>query len=46
MITRLDVGSSWMNLDKDPKGNLDKYKTPAEPAGHAVTIVGYTPEDL
>jgi C1A family cysteine protease len=33
-----------MKLNKDPKGNLDKYKPPAEPAGHAVTIVGYTPE--
>jgi C1A family cysteine protease len=25
-------------------GNLDKYKPPPKPAGHAVTIVGFTPD--
>jgi C1A family cysteine protease len=30
-------------LDKDHSGNLDKYNFQG-PAGHAVTIVGYTPD--
>jgi hypothetical protein len=44
ILTRLDVDSTWMKLNKDPAGNLDEYKPPAQAAGHAVTIVGYTPE--
>jgi hypothetical protein len=44
ILTRLDVDSAWLNLNKDPVGNLDNYQSPARPAGHAVTIVGYTPE--
>jgi C1A family cysteine protease len=44
ILTRLDVDSSWMDLNIDPAGKLDEYKPPSKPAGHAVTIVGYNPE--
>ncbi|MEV5963212.1 C1 family peptidase [Kribbella sp. NPDC051952] len=39
ILVRLDVDSTWM---KAPKGKLTTYKQPAEPAGHAVALVGYT----
>jgi hypothetical protein len=44
ILTRLDVDSNWSKLSNDRTGNLDNYQQPPRPAGHAATIVGYTPE--
>lgn len=41
MVARLDVDAAWNNA-ASTGGNLDAYVRPSEPAGHAVTIVGYT----
>jgi hypothetical protein len=43
LLTRLDVDSTWYAADSN-KGNLDVYKRPPRPAGHAVCLVGYTPD--
>jgi hypothetical protein len=42
IITRLDVDSTWDNATAT-NGNLDTY-TPPGRGGHAVTVVGYTPD--
>jgi hypothetical protein len=42
ILTRLDVDSNWRNLANNSKGDLKVYNPPPSPAGHAVTIVGYT----
>ncbi|MBL9033237.1 MAG: C1 family peptidase [Rhodospirillaceae bacterium] len=42
ILTRLDVDDAWYNA-KENNGNLDLYTRPARPAGHAVALVGYTP---
>jgi hypothetical protein len=43
ILTRLDVDSTW---DKAPvtAGNLDEYKPATRHGGHAVALVGYTPD--
>jgi len=43
ILTRLDVDSTW---DKAPttKGKLDVYRPQTTRGGHAVAIVGYTPD--
>ena len=43
ILTRLDVDSTW---DKAPttKGKLDVYRPQTTQGGHAVAIVGYTPD--
>lgn len=42
ILTRLDVDATWYNA-KATQGNLDLYQRPPGPAGHAVALVGYTP---
>ncbi|MBN8566562.1 MAG: hypothetical protein J0M25_07485 [Flavobacteriales bacterium] len=42
ILTRLDCDAAWNNVKKD--GKLTHYKQPSDPAGHAVALVGYTPE--
>lgn len=42
ILTRLDCDGAWNNVKKD--GKLTHYKQPSDPAGHAVALVGYTPE--
>ena len=43
ILTRLDVDSTW---DKAPanKGKLDVYRPQTRRGGHAVALVGYTPD--
>lgn len=43
IMTRLDCDDAWFNA-KATGGVLANYVKPAAPAGHAVTIVGYTPD--
>lgn len=43
ILTRLDVDKTWWQARKT-QGNLDVYYPPDEPAGHAVALVGYTPD--
>jgi hypothetical protein len=43
ILTRLDVDETWWRA-KETKGNLDEYHHPGKPAGHAVALVGYTPD--
>jgi C1A family cysteine protease len=43
ILTRLDVDRTWDEA-KQKKGNLDAYRPQTTRGGHAVTIVGYTPE--
>ena len=43
ILTRLTVDRTWMNA-KDTGGNLDVYKAATARGGHAVAIVGYTPD--
>jgi len=43
ILSRLDVDDTWYNANATG-GKLDVYHPPSQPAGHAVTIVGYTPE--
>jgi hypothetical protein len=43
ILARLDVDDTWQNASA-AKPNLDDYHEPSQPAGHAVTIVGYTPD--
>ncbi len=42
IITRLDVDPTWDNASAT-QGNLDTYTGPGR-GGHAVTVVGYTPD--
>ena len=42
IITRLDVDPTWDNAGAT-QGNLDTYTGPGR-GGHAVTVVGYTPD--
>lgn len=42
-LTRLDVDSTWMNAG-GTHGDLDAYLPATTPGGHAVAIVGYTPD--
>lgn len=43
ILTRLDVDDTWFNATTTG-GNLDVYNRPPSPAGHAVALVGYTPD--
>jgi hypothetical protein len=43
ILTRLDVDRTWDNAS-DTKGNLDVYKPKTRRGGHAVALVGYTPD--
>jgi hypothetical protein len=42
IITRLDVDRTWDLVGAD--GNLDVYDSASTRGGHAVTLVGYTPD--
>lgn len=42
ILTRLDCDNAWFNIPSN--GKLDTYVRPSQPAGHAVALVGYTPE--
>lgn len=43
VLTRLDVDETWYHATST-KGRLATYVPPAGPAGHAVAMVGYTPD--
>jgi C1A family cysteine protease len=43
IVTRLDVDDTWYAA-KANGGNLDAYLEDTQKGGHAVTIVGYTPD--
>jgi papain like protease len=43
ILTRLDVDRTWDNASAT-KGNLDAYQKNKTRGGHAVAIVGYTPD--
>ncbi len=43
ILTRLDVDRTWFDA-KATKGNLDEYRKETAVGGHAVAIVGYTPD--
>jgi C1A family cysteine protease len=43
ILTRLDVDRTWDEA-KQHKGNMDAYRPQTARGGHAVTLVGYTPE--
>ena len=43
ILTRLDVDKTWDNA-KATKGKLDAYQPDTARGGHAVAIVGYTPD--
>jgi len=43
ILARLDVDDTWMNA-KATKGKLVKYKANTARGGHAVVLVGYTPD--
>ena len=43
ILTRLDVDETWDNAPAT-NGNLDEYKPETGRGGHAVAIVGYTPD--
>jgi C1A family cysteine protease len=43
ILTRLDVDRTWQRA-ADTKGNLDTYKKETAGGGHAVALVGYTPD--
>jgi hypothetical protein len=43
ILTRLNVDSTWDNA-KQTQGNLDIYQPATSRGGHAVSIVGYTPD--
>lgn len=42
ILTRLDCDETWDNITND--GKLTHYKKPPYPAGHAIALVGYTPD--
>jgi len=43
ILTRLDVDATWDNATAT-EGHLDKYEKGTGRGGHAVALVGYTPE--
>ncbi len=43
ILTRLDVDATWDNAKKT-QGNLDVYQPNTARGGHAVALVGYTPD--
>ncbi len=43
ILTRLDVDATWDNAS-NTKGNLDAYQPDTTRGGHAVALVGYTPD--
>ena len=43
ILTRLDVDATW-DAATATKGNLDQYKPKTRRGGHAVALVGYTPD--
>ena len=43
ILTRLDVDDTWYAA-KANKGNLDDYDVKSKKGGHAVALVGYTPQ--
>lgn len=43
ILTRLDVDRTWQDA-KATKGNLDEYREETKEGGHAVSLVGYTPD--
>lgn len=43
ILTRLDVDQTWFDA-KATKGNLDEYREDTKDGGHAVSIVGFTPD--
>jgi len=43
ILTSLDVDDTWDNADAN-RGNLDVYKRDTTRGGHAVALVGYTPD--
>jgi C1A family cysteine protease len=43
ILTRLDVDRTWDDATAN-KGNLDVYKPSTKRGGHAVSLVGYTPD--
>jgi Papain family cysteine protease len=43
ILTRLDVDQTWDEAT-DTKGNLDVYQPDTTRGGHAVALVGYTPD--
>lgn len=43
ILTRLDVDAKWMNATAT-QGKLNKYQPSTAQGGHAVAIVGYTPD--
>jgi C1A family cysteine protease len=43
ILTRLDVDATWAKA-ADTGGNLDTYKEETAGRGHAVALVGYTPD--
>ncbi|MGB9407719.1 MAG: C1 family peptidase [Terracidiphilus sp.] len=43
ILTRLDVDATW-DQASSTKGNLDVYKPDTVRGGHAVALVGYTPD--
>ena len=45
IVTRLDVDKTWDDASLT-KGNLDTYKASTARGGHAIAIVGYTPDRL
>ena len=43
IVTRLDVDRTWRDA-KQTRGNLDTYRPATARGGHAVALVGYTPD--
>lgn len=43
ILTRLDVDRTWYDA-RDNAGNLDTYRAETARGGHAVALVGYTPD--
>ena len=43
ILTRLDVDRTWDDAS-DTAGNLDEYQPKTKHGGHAVALVGYTPD--
>jgi hypothetical protein len=45
IVTRLDVDKTWDDATAT-KGNLDTYRSATARGGHAIALVGYTPDRL
>jgi hypothetical protein len=45
ILTRLDVDATWDNASST-QGKLDSYQPSTEPRGHAIALVGYTPNSF